>query len=67
MSSFGVGGTNAHVVVEEAPAREPSGPSRPYQLLTISAKSATALENATTNLAAHLAAHPDLNLADVEL
>ena len=65
VSSFGVGGTNAHVVVEEAPAREPSGPSRPYQLLTISAKSATALENATTNLAAHLAAHPDLNLADV--
>jgi acyl transferase domain-containing protein len=65
VSSFGVGGTNAHVVVEEAPVREPSGPSRPHQLLTISAKTPAALENATANLAAHLKAHPELNLADV--
>jgi acyl transferase domain-containing protein/acyl carrier protein len=65
VSSFGVGGTNAHVVIEEAPPREPSGTSRPYQLLTISTKSSSALEKATTNLANHLKAHPELNLADV--
>ena len=65
VSSFGVGGTNAHVVLEEAPGREASSPSRPYQLLLVSARSSTALDNATTNLANHLKAHPDINLADV--
>ena len=65
VSSFGIGGTNAHVVLEEAPVIEPSGPSRPWQLLLLSAKTASALETATTNLADHLKRHPDLNLADV--
>jgi amino acid adenylation domain-containing protein len=65
VSSFGIGGTNAHVVVEEAPPREPSGPSRPWQLLTLSARTPSALDAATANLAAHLRQYPDLNLADV--
>jgi acyl transferase domain-containing protein len=65
VSSFGIGGTNAHVVVEEAPAPVPSGPSRPEQLLVLSAQTATALETMTANLGAHLAAHPEANLADV--
>jgi len=65
ISSFGVGGTNAHVVLEEAPAREASGPSRPHQLLVLSARSENALETATENLGKHLNAHPELNLADV--
>jgi amino acid adenylation domain-containing protein len=54
VSSFGSGGTNAHVVVEEAPELPPSGPSRPWQLLTISAKTSEALDRATAELAAHL-------------
>ena len=65
VSSFGVGGTNAHIVLEEAPAREPSGLSRPYQLLVLSARSPNALDSATSNLADHLNAHPEVNLADV--
>jgi acyl transferase domain-containing protein len=65
VSSFGIGGTNAHVVVEEAPAPDPSGPSRPLQVLVVSAKTETALEAATDNLVAHLAARPEQNLADV--
>ena len=65
VSSFGVGGTNAHVVLEEAPVRERSGPSRPYQLLPLSARSSSALESATINLANYLRSHPELNLADV--
>jgi acyl transferase domain-containing protein/acyl carrier protein len=65
VSSFGIGGTNAHVVLEEAPARENSGPSRPWQLLTVSARTATALEQATVNLREHLRRHRELNLADV--
>ena len=65
VSSFGIGGTNAHVILEEAPIVEPSGPARPWQLLLLSAKTSTALEIATANLATHLKQHPDLNLADV--
>ncbi len=64
VSSFGIGGTNAHVVLEEAPRREESGSSRPWQLLTISAKSLAALETATGELAAHLAEQADVSIAD---
>ncbi len=65
VSSFGIGGTNAHVILEEAPVLETSGASRPWQLLLLSAKTSTALETATANLATHLKQHPDLNFADV--
>ncbi len=64
VSSFGVGGTNAHVVVEEAPALPPSGPSRSHQLLVLSAKTDTALEKITENLAFYLEKKPETNLAD---
>jgi acyl transferase domain-containing protein len=65
VSAFGIGGTNAHVVIEEAPAVEASGPSRPWQLLLLSAKTEPALEIATTDLAEYLEQQPDVNLADV--
>lgn len=51
VSSVGIGGTNAHLILGEAPPLEKSGPSRPLQLLTLSAKTATALDAATNNLA----------------
>lgn len=65
VSSFGIGGTNAHVVLEEAPTLELFSESRPWKLLILSAKTNSALETATTNLAAHLKQHPEINLADV--
>jgi acyl transferase domain-containing protein/acyl carrier protein len=67
VSSFGIGGTNAHAVLEEAPRPAPaaSEPASPWQLLVLSARGEAALEAATDNLAAHLARHPELRLADV--
>ena len=65
VSSFGVGGTNAHVIVEQAPLSEESSESRSEQLLIISAKTTTALETATANLAAYLGNNPDISLSDV--
>jgi acyl transferase domain-containing protein/acyl carrier protein len=65
VSSFGLGGTNAHVVLEEAPTLPPSGPGRSYQLLLLSAKTDTALEAVTHNLADYLQDYPDVPLADV--
>ncbi|HEU5379703.1 MAG TPA: SDR family oxidoreductase, partial [Ktedonobacteraceae bacterium] len=65
VSAFGIGGTNAHVIVEEAPEASPTSASRPYQLLLLSAKTPTALQVARANLSAHLQDHPELDLADV--
>ncbi|KAB8321066.1 SDR family oxidoreductase [Tolypothrix campylonemoides VB511288] len=65
VSSFGIGGTNAHVILEEAPTIDSSGESRPWQLLLLSAKTESALDTATANLAKHLEQHPEINLADV--
>ncbi|MCP4663160.1 MAG: type I polyketide synthase, partial [bacterium] len=65
VSSFGIGGTNAHAILEQAPPAEPSGPSRPWHLLVLSAATASALEVMTAQLADDLKDHPDNNLADV--
>ena len=64
ISSLGVGGTNAHVVVEEAPAMRPSGPSRPWQLLMLSAKTTDSLDAATANLADYFVEHSGVALPD---
>jgi len=64
VSAFGVGGTNAHVVLEEAPARTSSDSPRPAQLLILSARSEKALDQATDNLVEHLKSQPALHLAD---
>jgi acyl transferase domain-containing protein/acyl carrier protein len=65
VSAFGIGGTNAHVVLEEAPIIAPGGPSRQWQILTLSAKTESALAAVAENLAAHLESHPEQELADV--
>jgi acyl transferase domain-containing protein len=65
VSSFGIGGTNAHVVLEEAPPREASVVRQPAQLVVLSARSASALERASGNVADRLAGGSSLCLADV--
>ncbi|MBD2494905.1 type I polyketide synthase [Nostoc sp. FACHB-280] len=65
VSSLGMGGTNVHLVLEEAPTFPVSSASRPWQLLLLSAKTESALATATQNLSQHLKLNPDINLADV--
>ncbi|MGI4779576.1 MAG: amino acid adenylation domain-containing protein [Janthinobacterium lividum] len=65
VSSFGVGGTNAHLILEEAPPAVPSEPVTGPQLLTLSARTPTALARMAARLVAHLEATPDINLGDV--
>ncbi len=65
ISSFGIGGTNAHVILEEAPEPEPREEARPWQLLLLSAKTRSALDAATHNLVEYMSQQPDSRLADI--
>ncbi len=64
VSSFGVGGTNAHVILAEPPVMAASSASRSKQLFLLSAKSKTSLDAMTENLRVWLEAHPNASLAD---
>ena len=68
VSAFGVGGTNVHVVLEEAPplpADRHVGPRHRRHLLPLSARNDAALAEAATALADHLEATPDIAVEDV--
>jgi amino acid adenylation domain-containing protein len=66
VSSFGFGGTNVHVILEEAPAPDPKriSASRPMQLLPLSAKSPAVLDAYSRALAEHLASAAPEAFAD---
>jgi len=70
VSSFGISGTNAHVVLEEAPAPKavpaasPS-PSAARHLFVLSAKSAPSLREHASRLLERIDAHPELSSRDV--
>ncbi len=67
LSSFGVGGANAHVIVEEAPERVAATDprDRPLHLLALSARGKQALQRQSLGIREYLEAHPDDRLADV--
>ena len=70
VNSFGFGGTNAHVVLAEAPAAVPNSEIErrspvPPTVLPISARSEEALVATAGRLAGHLAAYPDVTLSDL--
>ena len=64
VTSLGIGGTNAHVILEEAPVIERRGANKALQLIVLSAKTATGLDRAANNLAGHLRENPEINLTD---
>lgn len=63
--STGMGGTNAHVVLEEAPHFAQSARSALSQLLIVSAKSSSALDVATNQLLEFLKSNSSAEIADV--
>ena len=65
VTSLGIGGTNAHVIVEEAPVRSATQRQPSFQVLPVSAKSETALQNAANRLVGHLRDNPESSLSDV--
>jgi amino acid adenylation domain-containing protein len=65
VSAFGVGGTNAHVVLEQAPEPATDPSSLRLHLLPLSARSEAALDRATDNFAEYLKSNPEADLADV--
>lgn len=65
VSSFGFGGTNTHVVLEEAPLSYQSRASRSWQLMTFSAKTQDALKRNMSNMADFLSNNSSYSLADV--
>lgn len=64
VSSLGIGGTNAHIVLEEPPEAE-SSESRNWQLVLLSAKTPGALDRMTDNLSGYMARTLDEDIADL--
>jgi acyl transferase domain-containing protein/acyl carrier protein len=65
ISSFGIGGTNTEIIIEEPPSAARDRTAKSWHVAIVSAKSAAALDAACKRLAQHLRAHPQENVADV--
>ena len=67
VSSFGFSGTNAHILLEEAPARrdETESVDRALHVLALSARTEEALVAQAARVAGHLDAHPEQAIADL--
>lgn len=65
ISAFGMGGTNAHVILEEAPPKIDTTSSCSWQLIELSGRTESAAVKQVENLATHLETGGDLDLADV--
>uniref|UniRef100_UPI0022B863A4 type I polyketide synthase n=1 Tax=Streptomyces sp. RPT161 TaxID=3015993 RepID=UPI0022B863A4 len=70
VSSFGISGTNAHTVLEQAPVEEAeetsaAPPRAALPVWTLSAKTQAALREQAQRLLAHVTAHPEAATTDV--
>ncbi len=70
INSFGASGTNAHIILEEAPTQikgntPQDSQERPCHIFTLSGKTATALEELASRYKNHLEEYPELELADI--
>lgn len=65
VSAFGIGGTNAHVVLEEAPERQNSSEARKYNLFCVTANSEEAMKKIAKNYLEFLKNRPEINPTDL--
>lgn len=66
VSAFGLGGTNAHVLLESVPPQAKAEPNLlPLQIFTLSAKSPTALQSLAQRYQAFLEDKPEASLVDI--
>jgi len=65
ISSFGFSGTNAHVVIEEAPTPDAHREPASSQLFVLSARTPEQLRELAGNLTGHIEKHPELLAEDV--
>lgn len=66
VTSLGLGGTNVHVILEEAAVKkEPERPVNPAETLLLSANSPDSLDSLTTKFANYLQDNPEINFSDV--
>jgi acyl transferase domain-containing protein/acyl carrier protein len=65
VSSFGIGGTNAHAILEEAPAYVARPGTRPAYCLTLSARTPESLRALVERYRAFLAESPRFSWADI--
>lgn len=65
VSSFGIGGTNAHVIVEEAPETRSHVEKKEWNLLTISGKTSLARQRNYENILAYLKENPEADVSQV--
>ncbi|WP_330346308.1 type I polyketide synthase [Streptomyces longwoodensis] len=67
VSAFGISGTNAHVILEQAPTQDPQQPAPPVPAAPwlLSAKTPAALRAQARRLHTHLARHPHPDPTDI--